>query len=215
MSIKDGLLALLAHQPKYGYQLKSEFEEHTGGVWPLNVGQVYTTLDRLQRDELVSAGTADGEGRTSYAITKAGRKEVTAWFTSAHHDNSPPRDELMIKVLLAIVTPGVDPRDVIDAQRAGLMTVLRGHRRKLQQAQATLSTDPPAAAADADAADAADAEAKATRIAAAHPDADQLTSVLIFDALVTRVEAELRWLDVCDQRLRTAATLSLPKGNIT
>jgi DNA-binding PadR family transcriptional regulator len=183
MSIREGLLALLASEPKYGYQLKSEFEEHTGGVWPLNVGQVYTTLDRLQRDELVLPGSADAEGRTSYAITKAGRKELTAWFTSAH-DSAPPRDELMIKVLLAMVTPEVDAADVIDAQRAGLMSVLRTHRRRLQQLEAAPAPD-----------DADDAR-------------DHLTATLLFDALVARVEAELRWLDVCDERLRTSQKMS-------
>jgi DNA-binding PadR family transcriptional regulator len=177
MSIREGLLALLASEPKYGYQLKSEFEEHTGGVWPLNVGQVYTTLDRLQRDEMVLPGLADAEGRTSYAITKAGRKELTAWFTSAH-DTAPPRDELMIKVLLAMVTPGVDAADVIDAQRAGLMSVLRTHRRRLQQLEAAPALD-----------DVDDAR-------------DHLTATLLFDALVARVEAELRWLEVCEERLR-------------
>lgn len=192
MSIREGLLALLTQEPKYGYQLKSEFEEHTGGVWPLNVGQVYTTLDRLQRDELVSPGVADAEGRNAFAITKAGRKEVTAWFTTAHYDSAPPRDELMIKVLLAIVTPGVDPHGVIDAQRAGLMTVLRGHRRKLQQAQAAGGTSDV--------------------FETTETQAERLTAVLLFDALITRVEAELRWLDVCDERLRTTTHLSPSKG---
>jgi DNA-binding PadR family transcriptional regulator len=183
MSIREGLLALLASEPKYGYQLKSEFEEHTGGVWPLNVGQVYTTLDRLQRDELVLPGLADAEGRTSYAITKAGRKELNAWFTSAH-DTAPPRDELMIKVLLAMVTPEVDATDVIDAQRAGLMSVLRTHRRRLQQLEASPPGD----------------DDEASR--------DHLTATLLFDALVARVEAELRWLDMCDERLRTSQNTS-------
>ena len=43
MSIRQGLLALLAQEPMYGAQLRSEFESRTGGTWPLNVGQVYTT----------------------------------------------------------------------------------------------------------------------------------------------------------------------------
>ena len=62
MSIRHGLLALLAQEPMYGAQLRSEFESRTGGTWPLNVGQVYTTLSRLERDGLVeAAGGADGE----------------------------------------------------------------------------------------------------------------------------------------------------------
>ena len=54
MGIRDGLLVLLGGGPKYGYQPKGEFEQATGEAWPLNVGQVYTTLQRLARDELVA-----------------------------------------------------------------------------------------------------------------------------------------------------------------
>jgi DNA-binding PadR family transcriptional regulator len=50
MTVREGLLALLQEGPRHGYQLKTEFESATGGVWPLNVGQVYTTLDRLERE---------------------------------------------------------------------------------------------------------------------------------------------------------------------
>src|SRR6266511_1516280 len=53
MSVKHGLLALLERGPMCGYQLRVAFEESTGGTWPLNIGQVYTTLSRLERDGLV------------------------------------------------------------------------------------------------------------------------------------------------------------------
>src|SRR5947207_1083293 len=59
MSVRHALLALLSEGPKYGLQLREEFEAGTGEVWPLNVGQVYTTLQRLERDGLVEAA-ADG-----------------------------------------------------------------------------------------------------------------------------------------------------------
>ena len=62
MSVKQALLALLEQGPMYGYQLRSEFEERTGATWPLNVGQVYTTLARLERDRLVEGTGADDEG---------------------------------------------------------------------------------------------------------------------------------------------------------
>ena len=38
MSVRHALLALLSEGPKYGLQLRHEFEERTGEVWPLNVG---------------------------------------------------------------------------------------------------------------------------------------------------------------------------------
>ena len=66
MSVPHALLALLSEGPKYGLRLQNEFEARTGEVWPLNVGQVYTTLQRLERDGLVE--TDDGE---SEAIAEA------------------------------------------------------------------------------------------------------------------------------------------------
>ena len=79
MSVRSGLMALLAEGEKYGAQLRSEFEARTGGTWPLNVGQVYTTLDRLVRDGLVeSAGEPDAEGRIAYRLTRGGPCESSA-----------------------------------------------------------------------------------------------------------------------------------------
>ena len=82
MSVRLGLLALLAQEPMYGARLRAEFEARTGGTWPLNVGQVYTTLSRLERDGLVEAVGEDAEGRIAYRLTSAGRTEVTQWWTS-------------------------------------------------------------------------------------------------------------------------------------
>ena len=74
MAVREGLLALLSERPSHGYQLKTGFEAATGGVWPLNVGQVYTTLDRLDRDGLVRVDEADGQ--RSYRITADGRRRA-------------------------------------------------------------------------------------------------------------------------------------------
>ena len=76
MSIRHSLLALLQDKSRYGYQLRVEFEDRTGSAWPLNIGQVYTTLDRLERDGLVRNDGGDGEGHVIYSITDAGRSEV-------------------------------------------------------------------------------------------------------------------------------------------
>ena len=105
MSVKQGLLALLAEEPMYGARLRAEFEARTGGTWPLNVGQVYTTLARLERDGLVkAAGAADDEGRISYRLTEAGRREVAQWWLSPVDRDSAPRDELAIKLALAVTS---------------------------------------------------------------------------------------------------------------
>ena len=71
MSVRHALLALLSEGPKYGLQLRQEFEARTGEVWPLNVGQVYTTLQRLERDGLVEAEEADDGPQQGYSITAA------------------------------------------------------------------------------------------------------------------------------------------------
>ena len=73
MSVRHALLALLSDGPKYGLQLRNEFEARTGEVWPLNVGQVYTTLQRLERDGLVASDDADEGPQKGYRITGEGR----------------------------------------------------------------------------------------------------------------------------------------------
>ncbi len=108
MSVRQGLLALLAQQAMYGYQLRQEFEARTGATWPLNVGQVYTTLARLERDGLVVAQEQADTDQQYYAVTDAGRAEVRDWFTTPVRRESRPRDELAIKLALAVGAPGLD-----------------------------------------------------------------------------------------------------------
>jgi DNA-binding PadR family transcriptional regulator len=129
MSVRHALLALLSEGPKYGLRLRQEFEARTGEVWPLNVGQVYTTLRRLERDGFVESDDADGEGRQRlFRITSAGGDELRAWLR-APQDPAPPRDELVIKVLVAWQVPGVDVRDVIQLHRRHLVETMQRFTR--------------------------------------------------------------------------------------
>jgi len=126
MAIPHGLLALLERGPRYGYQLRSEFEAATGQAWPLNIGQVYTTLSRLERDGLVEpAGDGDGEGRVTYRITAAGRDHLRQWFATPVARERRPRDELAIKLALSLTTPGVDVRAVVQTQRTATLRSLQ------------------------------------------------------------------------------------------
>ncbi|MDP5181063.1 PadR family transcriptional regulator [Blastococcus sp. BMG 814] len=126
MSIRHGLLALLQRGPSHGYQLRAEFDAATGATWPLNVGQVYSTLDRLERDGLVvQDGAPDADGRIAYRLTDAGRAEVSGWFGSPVSPKGAPRDELAIKLALAVTTPGVDVLAVVQTQRTATMTGLQ------------------------------------------------------------------------------------------
>ena len=125
MSVPHALLALLSEGPKYGLRLQSEFESRTGKVWPLNVGQVYTTLQRLERDELVAA---DGEGERSqkrYRITSSGARELADWLRTPPDLVPPPRDELVIKVLVALQVPGIDIHQILQAHRRHVIEVMQ------------------------------------------------------------------------------------------
>ncbi|MBV9794610.1 MAG: helix-turn-helix transcriptional regulator [Actinobacteria bacterium] len=126
MSVRHALLALLSEGPKYGLQLREEFEARTGEVWPLNVGQVYTTLQRLERDGLVeSDGSGDEGPQKGFQITGAGSAELAGWLHTPPDLSSPPRDELVMKVLVATQVPGVDVREVIQAHRRYLVQLMQ------------------------------------------------------------------------------------------
>jgi DNA-binding PadR family transcriptional regulator len=120
------VLALLSEGPKYGLQLRHEFEERTGEVWPLNVGQIYTTLQRLERDGLVESDDVSEDGpQRSYHLTTEGSVELAEWLRTPPDLSSPPRDELVIKVLVAIHVPGVDVHEVIQAHRRRVVELMQ------------------------------------------------------------------------------------------
>ncbi len=127
MSVRHALLAFLSEGPKYGLQLRQEFEERTGEIWPLNVGQVYTTLQRLERDELIESDDGEEEvgPQKSFRITGAGRRELSAWLSTPPDMTAPPRDELVIKVLAALRVPGVSVHDVIQVHRRYLVELMQ------------------------------------------------------------------------------------------
>lgn len=129
MSVKHSLLALLERGPAYGYQLRAAFESATGNTWPLNIGQVYTTLNRLERDALVEALPENDSGQRPYRITDTGRRHLAGWFASPVQAADRPRDELTIKLALAVTTPGVDVADVIQRQRAATLRLLQEYTR--------------------------------------------------------------------------------------
>ena len=121
MSVRHALLALLSDGPKYGLQLRHEFEARTGDVWPLNVGQVYTTLQRLERDGLVASDGIEDGPQKGYRITDDGSTELASWLQTPPDMAQPPRDELLIKVLVAAQVPGVDVHELIQVHRRHLI----------------------------------------------------------------------------------------------
>jgi DNA-binding PadR family transcriptional regulator len=131
MSVRHALLALLSEGPKYGLQLRQEFEAGTGEVWELNAGQVYTTLQRLERDGLVEADDSnDDDGpQKSFRITKAGVGELDGWLRAPSEAASPPRDELVIKVLVALRVEGIDVTEVVQVHRRQLVEAMQQYTR--------------------------------------------------------------------------------------
>jgi len=182
MSVRHALLALLSEGPKYGLQLREEFEARTGEVWPLNVGQVYTTLQRLERDGLVEAADgavaehdvpggpgAPGAPQKAFRITEAGSAELTEWLRVPPDLSSPPRDELVMKVLVAVTVPGTDVHEIIQAHRTYLV--------QLMQEWTRLKED---------------------------DDGTDVAFALVVDAELFRLDSVVRWLDAADARLRRA-----------
>lgn len=186
MSIRHGLLALLDRGPRYGFQLRTEFESRTGSTWPLNVGQVYTTLSRLERDGLIVPAGEDEGGHALYAITEGGREELREWFARPVDRANPPRNELAIKLAMAVGSPDVDVRAVIQAQRVHTIRAMQDYTRLKGQAL----------------------EAGARE--AGTWNRDDVAWQLVLDQLIFQAEAEARWLDHCETRLVRLAALGPP-----
>jgi DNA-binding PadR family transcriptional regulator len=141
MSVRHAMLALLSEGPKYGLQLREEFEARTGEVWPLNVGQVYTTLQRLERDGLVESDDSEDDGpQKGFRITAEGQEELVGWLRTPPDLASPPRDELVMKVLVAMRVPGTNVHDVIQVHRRYLVELMQQWTRiKEDEAEFDLS----------------------------------------------------------------------------
>jgi DNA-binding PadR family transcriptional regulator len=155
VSVPHALLALLSEGPKFGLRLQNEFEARTGEVWPLNVGQVYTTLQRLERDGLVETDDGASErSRKRYRITPKGDRELADWLRTPTELVPPPRDELVIKVLVALQVRGTDVHEIMQVHRRHVIETMQRY------------TQVKAAAAESDTALALVADAELFRLEA-------------------------------------------------
>jgi DNA-binding PadR family transcriptional regulator len=162
------LLALLANGPAHGYELKSAMEQRFGAVLPpLNAGQIYTTLGRLERDGLVEDDAVAQNGRPNkrvYRLTEQGKLDLAGWVA----DSTPQtrlKDDFFIKLVLARAAGIADPLELIDRQRAAYLKALR---------------------------DLDDVAAQA---------GDDETAALLVEGAALHLEADLKWLDLCEQRM--------------
>ncbi len=130
MSVGMSLLAILEDRPTYGLDLRNEFEARTGGIFPLNVGQVYTTLGRLQRDGLVEVeSSAASESQKVYAITDLGREQLAEWFARPAVQGPPSREELVLKLVMVARRDVGKAAEVIQAERRRAVELLQEYTR--------------------------------------------------------------------------------------
>lgn len=141
VTVRNSLLSLLDEQPRYGYELRQVFESRTGAAWPLNIGQVYTTLDRLNRDGLVEEAGEDADGRRRWRITEAGRAENARWVTTPVEHVGRARDELAMKLAVISTMPGFDIASIIQAQRESTTRTLQDLTRTKAASDNATSAD--------------------------------------------------------------------------
>jgi DNA-binding PadR family transcriptional regulator len=166
--LKHAILGLLVQEPRHGYDLKNAFEAILGGTWPLNIGQVYTTLARLERDGLVESQVVPQDllpDRKVYSLTRAGREELERWLVEATTGSIRLKDEFFVKLLVHQLV-GSD----------GLLALIWKQRQVYMQTLAQLT---------------------ALR---ADPSLEPTTGLLVEGAIL-HVEADLEWLDLCEERL--------------
>ena len=73
-NVRAALLALLAERPMHGYEMITELETRTGGVWRPSPGSVYPTLQLLEDEGLITS--EESGGRRRFTLTETGRAEA-------------------------------------------------------------------------------------------------------------------------------------------
>jgi DNA-binding PadR family transcriptional regulator len=164
---QEVVLAMLAKEPSYGYQLRARLRDALGPLGDaMNAGQVYVTLTRLEKAGLLAVeSTAEGADRSDrkvYALTPSGQQRVAEWIAEVGWPR-PDLAEFHLKLIAAGAAGLADPLTLVDTQRRELL-------RRLRDAQ---------------------------RAAMAEPDYSD--AALLLEGVVLRLQADLRWLEACEQ----------------
>jgi DNA-binding PadR family transcriptional regulator len=170
MGIKHALLGLLSKKPMHGYELKAEFDKTVGKLWSLNIGQVYATLNRLEKEGYITGKHIEQETRPNkriFSITEEGRKEFLRWLLKPVEKPRRLKDDFYIKLTLLNAGRVVDVRALIWEQRKAYLRVLH----ELNEIKGSL--DPATAP----------------------------LLLLLVEGGILHTEADLKWLDVCEERL--------------
>src|SRR5206468_3916442 len=148
---------------------KAVFEQFLGGTWPLNIGQVYTVLSRLEKEGLIACQVVPQDllpDRKVYELTPAGEAALAQWADEPVDGPVRLRDEFFLKVLVRSLGDSADATALIHRQRHSHLQALA----ELTQLQRTASMHP--------------------------------ATSLLLEGAVLRMEADLKWLDVCEERLK-------------
>jgi DNA-binding PadR family transcriptional regulator len=130
--VQEILLALLAKDASYGYELRARLQLALGPLAEaLNEGQVYVTLNRLEKAGLVSServGQTDRPDRKVYELTAAGHERVIEWLEDTSWPKPAPA-EFHLKLVAAAAAGLGDPVRIVDLQRHALLEGLAAAQR--------------------------------------------------------------------------------------
>jgi DNA-binding PadR family transcriptional regulator len=136
VSLKFGVLGLLSREPLHGYEVKNRFEDLLGGTWEVNIGQIYTTLQRLERDGLVRpVGRRGDRGKLLYELSPEGRKTLDEWL--AEPDSGPQQlhEDIYVKLLIATRIANGDLQQLLSRQKRAYLQRLRDLNRLEERAR--------------------------------------------------------------------------------
>ncbi len=185
MSVKYAMLGILAGKDLHGYELKSSFDEKVGEFWSLNYGQIYSTLDRLEKEALVTHDLQTQDRRPDrkiFSITGKGRTELEEWLSTPVHKVRALRDEFFIKLVF------------MDRNNPGPILELIEKQKALYLKQMTRLTS------------------RKVALKKKPENADPLTAELLMDAGLFHAEADIKWLSLC--ALKIKATLGENSNSI-
>ncbi len=174
MSLKHVLLALLSEEPTHGYELKHQFDETIGRLWPVQQAQIYNNLRLLEKDGFIELDERIAQehlpDRKNFRLTQTGQAELDLWLQTPVHTSRQLKDDFYLKLatLATIRRRGAQAlSDLIWRQREVYLVHLRELERVLAEAEAN---------------------------------ADAVTASLL-DGAILHAEADLAWLDRCETRL--------------
>jgi len=172
MSVKHAILGLLCQKPMHGYELKNAFDETFGPLWDLNFGQIYTTLERLEKDDFVNQDKVvvqfDRPDKKIYSITKKGQSEFKGWLKRPIKKIRGLKDEFFIKLLFSEELSSGETLNLINEQRKLYFKLM----------------------------------ADLTRIKTELDQKERARTILLLDAGILHTEADLKWLDICEEEIK-------------